>query len=181
MHSFFPFSSRSRRKMKAQFWLSTISWTRCVSQSSPSTAGGSATSTLTPVSSLTSESWTGSTELSSWCLTSVKNPPSQISPPFESYRISWKCWWARAESTTASCCKSLVSRQRQERVWWFSTPLTLGLTPNTPNSATSLRRPVIWVPWTYFINANMNRKWHSRIKVSQQQSNHEDSSLVSPL
>lgn len=58
------FSSRSRRKMKVLFWLSTVSWTFCVSQNSPFTVAGSATSMLMPVSSLTSESWMGLTRLS---------------------------------------------------------------------------------------------------------------------
>lgn len=110
-------SCRSRSKMKALSWHSTASWTFCVSQSSPCIVGGSATSTLMPTSSLTSESWMGSTGLSLWCLTSVKTLPSQISPLSESYQTSWRCWWAQSEPMMAQCCKSLAFRHKQARGW----------------------------------------------------------------
>lgn len=171
MYPLVTLSSRFRGKMKVLFWLSTVSWTPCVSQSSPFTAGGSATSTLTLVSSPTSESWTGLTKLSSWCLTLVKNRSSRISPLFVSYQTSWRCWWAQTKSTMGRCFKSLVSWQEQGRVWWFSTPPILGLIPTTPHSATSLRRPAIWRSWTYFITANMNGQWYLVITLSQQQAN----------
>lgn len=61
-HSFIP---RPRWKMMVLFWLSTASWTPCVNQSSPLTVDGSATSTLMPMSSLTSESLMDLSELSS--------------------------------------------------------------------------------------------------------------------
>lgn len=153
--------SRSRRKMKVLSWLSTASWTPCASQSSPFSVAGSATFMLMPMSFRTLESWTGLTELSSLCSTLVKSLSSQIFHLFLSYQTRWRCWWAQTVPTMARCSKSLRLWQRWARVWWYSTPPALGIIPTTPTSATFLRRPAIWRSWTYSINANKNRHWHS--------------------
>lgn len=151
--------------MMVLYYLSIVFWTTYVNQSSPSREDGSVTSLLMPMSSLTSESLMGTNKLTSWWLTLVNNLPPQIYPPLRSYPTSWKYWWAQNQPTMGKSFRSPVSWHNQERVWSFGTPPTLDFIKTMAKSATSQRRPAIWTPLTYFINADANQKLDAIIKI----------------